>query len=282
MDSVGVPSRPEIDQVSSETAAQAEPMAKRRPRILAVANQKGGVGKTTTTVNLAACIAARGFSILVVDMDPQGNATSGLGVDKNAVDGTVYDALLGFKSLDEVKTPSVVERVWLVPANKNLSGAQIELVEWANREFCLSRALDGAKETYDYVFVDCPPSLGLLTVNSLVAADSVIIPLQCEFYALEGVSQLLETVNLVALRLNPHLRIEGVLLTMFDVRTNLSRQVADEVRSHFPHKTFRTIIPRNIALSEAPSFGVPVIMHDSASKGAMSYWALTDEVLNNG
>jgi len=282
LDSSAVSSQQDDGELRDTSTEVRERPPGRRPRIMAVANQKGGVGKTTTTVNLAACIASRGFKILVIDMDPQGNATSALGIDKNELDATVYDVLLGLKSLDDVKTSSVVDRLWLVPANRDLSGAQIELVEWANREFCLTRALDGAVDGYDYVFLDCPPSLGLLTLNSLVAATSVIIPLQCEFYALEGVSQLLETVNLVAHRLNPKLRIEGVLLTMFDVRTNLSRQVAEEVRSHFPHNTFGTIIPRNVALSEAPSFGLPVIMHDGSSKGAMSYWALTDEVLSDG
>jgi len=262
--------------------AETRAAANRHPRIVAVANQKGGVGKTTTTVNLAACIAVRGFDILVVDMDPQGNATSALGVDKRGLAATVYDVLLGLKSVPEVQVPSVVERLSLVPANKHLSGAQIELVESRGREFCLRRALDGTVDRYDFVFLDCPPSLGLLTLNSLAAADSVVIPLQCEFYALEGISQLLETVNLVMLRLNPHLSIEGVLLTMFDVRTNLSRQVAEEVRSHFPDTTFQTVIPRNVALSEAPGFGVPVIMHDRTSTGAAAYWALTDEVLDNG
>jgi len=282
LDSVDMSLQEKGDEPGTEFHKDSVGLSKRRPRIVAVANQKGGVGKTTTTVNLAACIASRGFDILLVDMDPQGNATSAFGVDKSELDGTVYDVLLGLKSVADVKVPSVVDRLWVVPANRDLSGAQIELVEWTRREFCLSRALDGAVDGYDYVFLDCPPSLGLLTLNSLVAADSVIIPLQCEFYALEGISQLLETVNLVMMRLNPTLTIEGVLLTMFDVRTNLSRQVADEVRAHFPKSTFETVIPRNVALSEAPSFGVPVIMHDAASRGALSYWALTDEVLNNG
>ena len=282
MDSADMSWQEKDDELHSESRKRSVDPPKRRPRMVAVANQKGGVGKTTTTVNLAACIASRGFDILVIDMDPQGNATSAFGVDKSELDGTVYDVLLGLKSVAEVKIPTVVDRLSLVPANRDLSGAQIELVEWTRREFCLNSALDGAVDEYDYVFLDCPPSLGLLTLNSLVAADSVIIPLQCEFYALEGISQLLETVNLVMQRLNPMLNIEGVLLTMFDVRTNLSRQVADEVRSHFPQNTFETVIPRNVALSEAPSFGVPVILHDSTSRGAMSYWALTDEVLDNG
>ena len=247
LESANMSLREKGDDLRSESHTGSVDPPKRRSRIMVVANQKGGVGKTTTTVNLAACVASRGFDVMLIDMDPQGNATSAFGVDKSELDGTIYEVLLGLKSVAEVKIPTVVDRLSLVPANRDLSGAQIELVEWTRREFCLSSALDGAVDEYDYVFLDCPPSLGLLTLNSLVAADSVIIPLQCEFYALEGISQLLETVNLVIQRLNPTLNIAGVLLTMFDVRTNLARQVADEVRSHFPKNTFETVIPRNVA-----------------------------------
>lgn len=271
-----------VDQTENQPEPAVVATPSRRTHVVAVANQKGGVGKTTTTVNLAACIAMRGFNVLVMDIDPQANATSALGVDKHSIEASVYDMLLGVRPLDEVRVESVVDRLWLVPADKNLSGAQVELVDAGDREFLLRRSITDAIDGYHYVFLDCPPSLGLLTLNGLTAADSVLIPLQCEFYALEGISQLLETVNLVKQRINPHLQIEGVLLTMFDVRTNLSRQVSEEVRSHFPEKTFDTVIPRNVALSEAPSFGVPVIMHDGSSVGAARYWALADEVLNNG
>jgi chromosome partitioning protein len=257
-------------------------MSGNESRVIVIANQKGGVGKTTTAVNLAACLAASERKVLFVDIDPQGNATSGFGVDKHGLERSVYDVMLGECRLDDVILPTLIDTLELAPSHMSLIGAEVELIDTDSREFRLKQALDPIKGRYDYVFIDCPPSLSLLTVNGLVAADSVIIPLQCEYYALEGISQLMDTIGLVRNRLNPRLEIEGVLLTMHDQRTNLSRQVVEDVRDHFGDKTYRTVIPRNVSLSEAPSFGLPIIFHNIKSRGAESYLALAEEVIANG
>ncbi|MFT8363837.1 MAG: AAA family ATPase [Sporolactobacillus sp.] len=247
-------------------------------KILAVANQKGGVGKTTTAVNLAACMAALGCKTLLVDVDPQGNATSGSGVDKGEVDECVYDVLVEEKDIAEVIKPSTVDNLDVVPSAIQLAGAEIELVSTISREVRLKRALEKIQDIYDYIVIDCPPSLGLLTINALTAADAVIIPVQCEYYALEGLSQLLNTVRLVQKHLNHHLAIEGVLLTMLDARTNLGLQVIQEVKKYFQDRVFHTIIPRNVRLSEAPSHGKPIILYDPRSKGAEVYLDFAKEV----
>lgn len=250
-------------------------------KILAIANQKGGVGKTTTAVNLSACMATLGCKILMVDIDPQGNATSGSGVDKGDVDECVYDVLVDEVEIEKVIHSSAIENLDVVPSAIQLAGAEIELVSTISREVRLKRALEKVKDTYDYIIIDCPPSLGLLTINALTAADAVIIPVQCEYYALEGLSQLLNTVRLVQKHLNHHLAIEGVLLTMLDARTNLGLQVIQEVKKYFQDRVFKTIISRNVRLSEAPSHGEPIIMYDSRSKGAEAYLDFAKEVITN-
>lgn len=247
-------------------------------RIIAVANQKGGVGKTTTVINLGACLAEMGERVLVVDVDPQCNCTTGLGVDKTRVRRSVYDVLLGGAQVREVVMSTAWRGLWLVPASPDLAGAEIELVGMEDRERRLARALEASRVNYEYILLDCPPSLGLLTVNALVAADSVLVPIQCEYYALEGLGQLMKTVKLVQQGLNPKLVIEGVVLTMFDGRTNLSIQVVEEVKKVFKGKVYSTIVPRNVRLSEAPSFGMPVIRYDGRSKGAEVYRELAREV----
>lgn len=247
--------------------------------VIAIINQKGGVGKSTTAINLSACLGDLGKRVLVVDFDPQGNATSGFGVDKDAVESDVYDALMNNVPLSEVVVPSPVEGVDVAPATIQLAGAEIELVSVMARESVLRYVLDPVRDSYDFIFVDCPPSLGLLTVNSLVAADSLLIPIQCEFYALEGLSKLLESMRMVKGRLNPTLDIFGVVMTMFDVRTTLSKQVVDEVRDYFGDKVFQTVIPRNVKLSEAPSHGLPINLYDARSKGAIAYAELAREVV---
>ena len=251
-------------------------------KVIVIANQKGGVGKTTTAINLSACLAASERRVLLVDIDPQGNTTSGFGVDKRDLERTVYDVILGESAIEDVILPTLIDSLDLAPSNMSLIGAEVELVDAPGREFRLKQALLPVRERYEYIFIDCPPSLSLLTVNGLVAADSVIIPLQCEYYALEGISQLLDTIGLVRERLNPRLQIEGVLLTMHDRRTNLSRQVIQDVRDYFGDKAYRTVIPRNVSLSEAPSFGLPIIFHNIKSRGAESYLALAEEVIANG
>jgi len=248
-------------------------------RVIAIANQKGGVGKTTTTVNLGACLAALGRRVLVVDIDPQANTTSGFGLDKGRVGHSIYDVLIDERSLREVIRSTAIQGLWLVPANIELAGAELELVGMIGRETRLRRALEGVRETFDFVLIDCPPSLGLLTLNAMAAADGLLVPIQCEYYALEGLSQLLNTLRAVQAHLNPDLVLDGVVLTMFDGRTNLSIQVAEEVKRFFRDKVFRTIIPRNVRLSEAPSHGQPVIVYDARSRGAEVYMELAKEVV---
>ena len=250
--------------------------------VIAIINQKGGVGKSTTAINLAASLGDLGKRVLVVDFDPQGNATSGFGVDKDSLEHDVYDTLMNSVSIEDVVVASPVEGVSVAPATIQLTGAEIELVSVMARESVLRYVLDPVRSSYDYIFVDCPPSLGLLTVNALVAADSLLVPIQCEFYALEGLSKLLESMRMVKGRLNPSLDVFGVVMTMFDARTTLSRQVVEEVRDFFGPKVFDTVIPRNVKLSEAPSHGLPINRYDPRSKGALAYAELAEEVVKHG
>ena len=250
-------------------------------KIIAVANQKGGVGKTTTSVNLAACLAAKQQKVLLVDCDPQGNASSGYGIEKSALDQTIYQVLIDNVAVKTVIQPTEFN-VDVLPANIELAGAEVELVAAISRETRLKRALDTVKAAYDYIIIDCPPSLGLLTLNSLAAADSVLMPIQCEFYALEGVSQLMKTIELVRNNLNPSLEIEGVVMTMYDSRTKLAEQVVAEVRENFGDVVYKTMIPRTVRLSEAPSYGQPIIYYDKRSKGADVYRNLAEEVIARG
>ena len=250
-------------------------------RVIAVANQKGGVGKTTTTVNIAASLAAAEKKVLLVDSDPQGNSTSGMGIERNDIKGSTYDLFTGKKSLEDIKKSTHFPWLDVVPAKIDLVGVEVELIQMIARERVLKKALAAAKNKYDYIFIDCPPSLGLLTVNALTAADGVIIPVQCEYYALEGLSALMNTIKLIKQDLNPELAIEGVLLTMYDSRNNLADQVANEVRKFFGNKVYTTIIHRNVALSEAPSHGKPVLLYDIRSRGAQSYLELAKEVISN-
>lgn len=251
-------------------------------RIIAIANQKGGVGKSTTAINLSACLAEAGKNVLVVDIDPQGNTTSGLGVDKNAVENTLYELLLGNITIKTCIIKDIIENVSLIPSNVNLSGAEIELVSMEDREYILKKSLDKVRKKYDYIIMDCPPSLSILTINAMTAANSVLVPIQCEYYALEGLSQLLHTVDLVKERLNKSLHIEGVVFTMYDARTNLSLEVVENVKENLKHNIYKSIIPRNVRLAEAPSYGLPINLYDSRSTGAESYRMLAEEVINRG
>ena len=250
-------------------------------KTIAIANQKGGVGKTTTTVNLGACLAALGKKVLIIDIDPQGNTTSGLGISKADVNNCIYDVLINDVEPKDAILETKVANLYTLPATIQLAGAEIELVPTISREVRLKKAISTVKKQFDYILIDCPPSLGMLTINSLTAADSVIIPIQCEYYALEGLSQLLNTIRLVQKHLNTSLQIEGVLMTMFDARTNLAIQVVEEVKKYFQQKVYTTVIPRNVRLSEAPSHGEPIIIYDPRSKGAEVYAELAKEVIGN-
>ncbi|MHA6260977.1 ParA family protein [Sporosarcina sp. CAU 1771] len=251
-------------------------------RTIAIANQKGGVGKTTTSVNLSACLAHIGKKVLLIDTDPQGNATSGVGINKGDVQNCIYNVLIDDVDIKNVILSTKMENLDIIPATISLAGAEIELVSTISREVRMKRAIQDATELYDYIIIDCPPSLGLLTINALTASDAILIPVQCEYYALEGLSQLLSTIRLVQKHLNENLMIDGVLLTMFDARTNLGIQVIEEVKKYFQDKVYRTIIPRNVRLSEAPSHGEPIIIYDPRSRGAEVYLELAKEVVHNG
>ena len=248
-------------------------------RIIAVANQKGGVGKTTTSINLAACLAEKGKKVLAVDMDPQGNLTSGLGVDKDSVEKSIYELIIGEVDIKEVINKEVLQNLDIIPTSIDLSAAEIELIGVDDKEYILRNAIDQVKDQYDFVIIDCPPSLSMLTINAMTTADSVIVPIQCEYYALEGLSQLIHTVELVKDRLNSKLEIEGVVFTMYDARTNLSLQVVENVKDNLQQNIYKTIIPRNIRLAEAPSYGLPINKYDPKSTGAESYMRLADEVI---
>lgn len=249
-------------------------------KIIAVANQKGGVGKTTTSINLSAAMAAKGKKILVIDTDPQGNTTSGFGIEKNELENTIYELMLSECSIKECILSDVIQGVSIIPSNVNLAATEIELIGVDRKEYILKKEIEWVKDSYDYIIIDCPPSLNLLTINAMTTADSVLVPIQCEYYALEGLSQLIHTINLVKERLNPDLDMEGVVFTMYDSRTNLSMQVVENVKSHLSQKVFNTLIPRNIRLAEAPSYGMPINMYDAKSAGAEAYMLLADEIIN--
>ncbi len=248
-------------------------------RTIAIANQKGGVGKTTTTINLSASLAAKGKKVLIIDTDPQGNSTSGFGIEKNDLEDTIYELILGKCSMNDCMLKDVVPNVSIIPSNVNLAAAEIELIGVERKEYILKNEVDYIKDDFDYIIMDCPPSLNVLTINALAASDSVIVPIQCEYYALEGLSQLIHTVNLVKERLNPRLDIEGVVFTMYDSRTNLSIQVVENVKQKLKAHVYETLIPRNVRLAEAPSYGMPINLYDGKSAGAEAYMSLADEVI---
>ncbi|MBP5276577.1 MAG: ParA family protein [Lachnospiraceae bacterium] len=248
-------------------------------RVIAIANQKGGVGKTTTAINLSAAMGKKGKKVLVIDIDPQGNTTSGFGIEKNELDKTVYDLILGECSIKEAIIPDVCDNLSIIPANVNLAAAEIELIDAEKKEYVLKNEVDWIKDQYDYIFIDCPPSLSMLTVNAMTTAESVLVPIQCEYYAMEGLSQLIHTINLVKKKLNPSLAMEGVVFTMFDSRTNLSQEVVDSVKEALEERVFETTIPRNVRLAEAPSYGKPICDYDPKSAGAESYNKLAEEII---
>lgn len=248
-------------------------------RVIAISNQKGGVGKTTTAINLSACLAEKGKKVLVVDIDPQGNTTSGLGINKNELETTVYDIMINFATIWEAMTPSVVEGLTVIPSSRDLAGAEIELIGVKDREFILKKEVDKIRDKYDFILIDCPPSLNTLTVNAMTTADTVLVPIQCEYYALEGLSELMYTIDLVKSRLNPILEIEGVVFTMYDARTCLSLQVVENVKDNLKQNVYKTIIPRNVRLAEAPSHGLPINLYEPKSAGAEGYRSLADEVI---
>ena len=251
-------------------------------RSIALANQKGGVGKSTTAINLSACLAEAGNKVLTIDLDPQGNTTSGLGVEKNEVENTVYELLLEECELNDCMIKLEVENLSLIPSNVNLAGAEIELIGVENKEFILKNSIDKIREQYDFIIIDCPPSLNMLTINAMTTANTVLVPIQCEYYALEGLTQLMHTIDLVQERLNPDLEIEGVVFTMYDARTNLSLQVVENVKNNLNQNIYKTIIPRNVRLAEAPSYGLPITLYDKKSAGAESYRLLAEEVIHRG
>jgi chromosome partitioning protein len=273
----------EPDETVRPGAPLSEPLKPiEKTRVIVIANQKGGVGKTTTTVNLAAYLAVQGLKVLVVDLDPQGNASSGLGIDPNSLDKCVYDVMMKREEIDAVIEPTGIEHLFVAPACFRLVGAQVELVNVLSRENRLRDVLAPLKGSYHYILIDCPPSLGLLTVNALTAAEELIIPVQCEYFALEGLTQLLESINEVKKYLNPGLKLAGLLMTMYDARTKLAQEVVEEVREHFPGQVYMTVIPRSVRLSEAPSFGVPIVRYDALSRGAVAYKELAEEVMRHG
>lgn len=251
-------------------------------RIIAIANQKGGVGKTTTAINLSASLASLGQKVLSLDLDPQGNMTSGLGVDKDEVENSVYDLIIGNIGIEECICVNAIENLDVLPSNIDLSAAEIELIGVDNKEFIIRNEIEKVKDRYDYIIIDCPPALSMLTINAMTTADSVLVPIQCEYYALEGLSQLIHTIELVQERLNPSLEIEGVVFTMYDARTNLSLQVVENVKDNLDQNIYKTIIPRNIRLAEAPSYGMPINLYDPKSTGAESYMMLAKEVIHRG